>query len=317
MHLTFAAFDAYPLLDPRMRGGIGGAEVRAITFARGLHEYHDAHVSVLVHDRPELPSTIDGLNVSGYRKPRLGAIAKLGRSIVKRLSQRPNGNTFFHALQSDVVLCMGVRNDTASIVRSCQESGKKCVVLLTSDRNIDDAMRRGRQDRGIYGELGHLCRFVLEQADLVIAQSPYQLDMLRKKLGITGRLIRNPIDLTTYAEAKQSSPDPTMLWIGRADTYSKRADLCIELARRCPELRFKMVMNNHDQQTFGQLASAAPRNVQIVEQVPFSHIESLYADACLMINTSAAEGFPNSFPSGGQVWQADCFAGRGSGRHVV
>ena len=54
-------------------------------------------------------------------------------------------------------------------------------------------------------------------------------------------------------------------------------------------------MNNHDPRTFAELKKLAPSNVEIVEQVPFSEIEDLFCQSHLLINTSAAEGFPNSF----------------------
>ena len=90
MQLAFASFDAYPLLDPAVREGIGGAEVRAVTFARGLRDRHRANISFIVNDRRGLKSTAEGFQLRGYTKRRLGAVAKLTHSLTKRLSQRPS-----------------------------------------------------------------------------------------------------------------------------------------------------------------------------------------------------------------------------------
>lgn len=295
MRVTFVSLDAYPLIDPTISAGIGGAEVRAMTFARGLQAAHGVNVDIVVRQRPGLPRVAAGFGIHGYTKTSVGALTKLGQSIAKRWTHHPTTNAFFHELDTDIVLCFGVRNDTASVIRSVRESGKRCVLFLTSDRNIEDARRQGRGDRGAYGELGHLCRFALQHADSVVVQTPYQQAALSELLGITGRLIRNPIDLAWQAKSLPDTKKPTILWIGRADTFSKRADLCIELAKRCANYHFKMIMNNHDPATFQQLVAMAPANVEIVEQVPYQQIEAHFRQATLLINTSAAEGFPNSF----------------------
>ena len=93
---------------------------------------------------------------------------------------------------------------------------------------------------GSTAKLGHWCRYTLEHADLVVVQSPYQRDRLQQELGLASSLIRNPIDLLQRASAATAA-QPTVLWVGRADTYSKRADVCLELAQHCPDIRFRMV----------------------------------------------------------------------------
>lgn len=297
MHATIVALDAYPLLDPSVREGIGGAEVRAMTFARGLRDQHDVTTSILVKHRAGIPTELSGFQVVPYTKPKVPALRKWSQSIRKRFSHTPPHNAFFSKLSTDVLLCFGVRNDTASMIRSAKAVGTRCAVFLTSDRNIEDAMRSGRKDRGVYGELGHFCRYALEQADLIVAQTPYQCKALSDHLGLEASLIRNPIELSSNVstETTNAGTDAPVLWIGRADTFSKRANLCLEIARRCPKRSFQMVMNNHDTSTFSQLRQQAPHNVQVVEQVPFEEIGALFQASRLLLNTSAAEGFPNAF----------------------
>ena len=302
MHATVVAYDAYPLLDPSLSAGVGGAEVRAVTFARGLQIRHHTTIDIVVRDRPQLPSSMGPFRLIGYRKPRVHFARKIQQSLSKRFRQLPPQNSFYRSLNSDVVLLFGVRNETASIVRSLREAGQPCVVFLTSDRNLEDAMRQGKRDRGAYGELGYLCRYTLQHAHLVVAQTPFQQSQLQQSLGIASVLIRNPIDLSTPAAGGETAGInrrrdalAPILWVGRADTFSKRADLCLQLAACCPQYRFQMIMNNHDQETFDQIQRAAGPNVQIIEQVPFDQIESNFRNAQLLVNTSAAEGFPNSF----------------------
>lgn len=298
MRITFVAYDAFPLLDTTAAGGIGGAEVRATTFARGLQQLGHDDIEFVVRAREGLADRVGGFAIRPYakQKPRgLARISKLGQSLAKRVTGMPPLDPYFRDLNSDVLLCFGVRNDTASIVRSAKETGKAIVVFLTSDRNLEDAQRQGRNDRGVYGELGHLCRFAIEHADHVVVQTPQQLAELERIFGIRGTLIRNPIELVPHAPTYQVAADPLALWVGRADTFSKRADLAVEVAKRCPDVRFRLIMNNHDPKTFDSIVAAATSNVEIVERVSFDQIESHFQAATLLFNTSAAEGFPNSF----------------------
>jgi glycosyltransferase involved in cell wall biosynthesis len=198
------------------------------------------------------------------------------------------------------VLVFGLRNDTASIVRSATESGKRAVLFLTSDRNLEDAGRRGRKDRGVYGERGILCRYALEHADHIVVQTPKQQELLQLDFGIRGSLIPNPIDIETPKHPVPRANPPMALWVGRADTFSKRADICVELARRCPAISFTMIMNRHDELLFDQITNDAPRNLQIIERVPFPEIDRYYQRATVLVSTSLAEGFPNSFLQAGK-----------------
>ena len=298
--LSFISLAAYPLLDEAVGGGIGGAEVRAVTFARGLQRLDDHQIEFVVAPHPSLRGSADGIKITPYRKPRgaLRAIAKWRHAVTQRIWEQPLADPFYHRLEADVLLCFGLRNDSAAIVRAALESGKKTVLFLTSDRNICDAQRRGRKDRGAYGEIGANCRYALRSANRVVSQTAYQQRALRETLGIESHVIRNPISLAN--SRRVMTKRRVALWVGRADTFSKRADLCVELARRCPSIKFQMIMNNHDDVTFQALVESAPENVQIVEFVPFAEIERYFINADLLVNTSAAEGFPNSFLQAGK-----------------
>lgn len=298
--LAFAVLDAYPLLDNTASGGIGGAEVRAVTFARALQrEAYD--IQFVVRPQEGLKTESSGIRITAYQKHR-GArrtAERIRQSVSKRITRLPPHDRFYSSLDSDVVLVFGVRNDTASIIRSAKESGKRTVLFLTSDRNIADAKRFLPGDRGVYGERGHLCRYALKSADRTVVQTKFQLNELWRLLRVEGALIPNPIELGAVEVSKRVKP-PVALWVGRADTFSKRADLCVELAKRCPNIQFKMVMNNHDETTFAAIRDSAPTNVDIIERVSFDKIDDCFRASTILVNTSSAEGFPNTFLQAGK-----------------
>jgi glycosyltransferase involved in cell wall biosynthesis len=109
-------------------------------------------------------------------------------------------------------------------------------------------------------------------------------------------VIRNPIVIPDCALSRAFSEQaPSVLWIGRADCFSKRADLAIELACRCPRLRFTLIMNPRDSRIYRQLIRRVPSNARVVRQVPWQDIGTYFESATILVNTSEAEGFPNTF----------------------
>jgi glycosyltransferase involved in cell wall biosynthesis len=302
VRVCFVAYGAYPLLEKSAKGGIGGAEVRAMTFANGLRALSQHSIQIVVGSSSNcLAERINGIEVQFRNlQQRPGFLTKLGQSLGKRITGRPTPDLYFRQLDTDALLMFGLRNDTASAVRAARESGKQVVLFLTSDRNLDDAARRGRHDRGVYGERGYLCRFSLMNADRIVVQTPRQQSRLWDDFKLRSQLIPNPIVTTASCPPLPRDDPPMALWVGRADTFSKRANLCVDLARRCPQISFVMIMNQHDPLVFDEISSAAPRNVSIVERVPFDEIETYYQRATVLVNTSAAEGFPNSFLQAGK-----------------
>jgi hypothetical protein len=317
VRVLFDCPGAWPVLDPEAGGGIGGAEVRAVTFARGLTRLGDFDVQFVVHSNaPSSARRVEGLTVhfectDSPPSPRLSPWVtgprrlsrRLAGSMVQRLAGIPARQTFIETLDYDVLACFGVTNRTASLVRSAHGAGRQAIVFLTSDRSLDDIRLHGRRQRGLYGELGFLCRYALQSADAVVVQKRSQQAELLTRLGIQSQLIRNPIELQGGETASPDFPPPAspyVLWVGRADTFSKRPDRCWQLARQCPAIPFVAIMNRHDAATFAHLQTTRPPNLRVIEHVPPTKVERYFRQATLLINTSDAEGFPNAFLQAGK-----------------
>lgn len=335
MDVVLVALNALPAIDPAVPGPIGGIETRAWLFARGLAREPKVHVAVVVRSPQEPPRTeYDGVGVitlvdpmypvwqsigqSLSRRPRFPWVSlrrwdwrlvwQLPLAVIDRLRRgraysSDRADTRLSALRPDVYVTFGVQTHSATVIRSAREAGRPCVLFLGSDGDLDPLFEAGGSGRDPYGTEAATGRFILQSADAVIVQTEHQQELLRERFGRESTLIRNPIDVAAWDAGMQRPADPTViggweryvLWVGRAEDLHKRPQLCLELARRCPAVRFLMILNPRDAAVEARIRREAPSNVRIVPRVPAEQMPSLFARAAAFLSTSQLEGFPNVF----------------------
>ncbi len=321
--VAFVVPSAWPLFTQQGTGGIGGAELRALTFADGLAE-RSFVVHFLLAQAPCPATDVRGIRLhtretlSGqslrqhsrlatwerhvYRVTR--PVKRVARSLAGRLLHVPGCDEVVDRIPAETLLLFGVRNDTAALVRAANRCGKRSIVFVTTDRTLADMRRHGRRDRGAYGELGWCVRYALSHASQVVAQTSHQRRHLALQLHRPVQQIDNPFPLS-YPPANgtrrsndrsiRSPHGPFVLWVGRADTFSKRADLCLAVARKLPAIPFLLVMNPQQQNVYDALLRDLPINVRVVPRVPPVAMKEYFQQASLLLNTSQTEGFPNTF----------------------
>ncbi|OOZ35761.1 hypothetical protein BOW51_10405 [Solemya velesiana gill symbiont] len=136
-------------------------------------------------------------------------------------------------------------------------------------------------------------------ADHVLVQTESQLRTLKSRFNRHGELVRNPVKISETDMKGWGKHDEreTILWIGRTDMFHKRPLLFLELAKRCPDLPFVMIVNNTNDTMFTDISTKCPPNLTIVDYVPHKEIWDYYRRARVFVSTSASgyEGFPNTF----------------------
>ncbi|SFI91331.1 glycosyltransferase family 4 protein [Planctomicrobium piriforme] len=327
------ALNAYPAIDPDVPGGIGGIETRSWMFARGLAARGDCEVTFVVrHWQPLRQPSYNGVRLKllrdrlyaareslalrlqrtlGFpwlklREPRLSDALYLPLLAIRKMIVRQPDPClparFFEEIPADVFLTFGVQSNSATVIASAHATGRPAVLFLGSDGDLDERYLTQSNFVSVYRDSAAACKWAIENADGILCQTPSQQSKLAA-FGRTATIVPNPIDLKQWDDLLQH-PRPVpeisdlnryVLWIGRAESEHKRPLDCVELARRCPDLPFLMILNRRDDVVEAEVRRTAPSNVRIIERVSFPSIPGIMQRAAVLVNTSSLEGFPNTF----------------------
>jgi len=285
-----------PLLSDEPVPGGGGAERQMALIARGLAQ-RGWDVHVLLRDAPRGRPT-PGLRtwvvpfryLGGPKRHLLPDLLALRRTL--------------RQVRPDII---GIRNGgpyiTASLIAHRWITRTPFVVWLQSDHDILPGVFYPNERSFAQRLPARAYKFSLRFADLLIAQTERQWQ-IAARVGRDAILIRNIAGMPR-SDARPS-PAPTcppgyVLWAGSL-APNKRPALLRAVARLAPELRFMAAANGTNAEAlarFGAQFQGLP-NVKFLGAVPPADMEAWFAGTGCLLNTSAEEGFPNTFL---QAWQ--------------
>lgn len=332
------ALHAYSVFEPSAEGSFGGTETRAWLLAKGLAQHDGLDVSLVVRsERPLVKDVYDGVRI--VRRPdwlywtirsvmaqaeplsrfpwlrvlrwspdlfwKVPLVAA-ARPFLRRPPNFHRPDRFYRTLETDVFCCFGVHRDSAMVIVAARATGRKSVLFLGANSDLDERYHPGSAYRSPYGERGDVCWFALQHADEIVVQTSWQQQAILERFGRKSTVLLNPIDLAAWQSAQEANQGAIpgiqglgryVLWLGRADSFHKRPLACLELARRCPEVQFLMVVNPRERDVEERMRRESPPNVKILERVDFQQMPLLFRNAAAMISTSSPdwEGFPNTF----------------------
>ncbi len=335
LRVCFVALHALPAIDPSLGRPVGGTETRAWTFARGLarsgqcdvrfvvradsrHEpFQRENVDVIPRvDRLyalyesagrclEKSSRWPGLQLRHWEWSLLGTLPALAACRLFARGRRDpwRADPFLVRQTADLFCTFGVQANSARVIASAHATGRKAILMIGSDGDLDE---RYQPDSGYvspYGDAAEVCYEILQRADAIVVQTPLQHRLVEERFGRESTIIANPIDLDAWDQrrALPLSQEITgglrryALWVGRAESLHKRPDLLLEVARMSPDVDFLMILNPRDRVVEKAVRDHCPKNVRIVSSVPFDLMPVVFEHAAVFVSTSALEGFPNVF----------------------
>ncbi|MES2317532.1 MAG: glycosyltransferase family 4 protein [Pseudomonadota bacterium] len=181
------------------------------------------------------------------------------------------------------------------IAAYCRRHRRRFVFRVASDADCSPAtlMLGNPRDRAMY-------RYGLRRADAVLVQTRRQAALLLRHYGVQARVAGMFADLPDSVR-RFSERSTDLLWLANMRAM-KRPEWFVEIARHAAELRCDMAGGAHPDEPalYRRVASAAGgvANLHFHGQVRFGATRALFANARLFVNTSAFEGFPNTY------WQA-------------
>lgn len=284
-HLCFVAPAMWPVFSGDRRiATVGGAEVQQSFLAREFVRRRYP-VSIICMDYGQADACIvDSVTVHRMHAPEAGL--PLVRFLHPRLTSLWSA---MRRVDADIYYQRTSGALTGFVAAFSRWQRRLSVFAAASDADFDPRVplvRFGR-DRALF-------RWGLRHVSGIVAQSERQREALARSYGRDATVVPS-----CYGHAgKRSHPGGTIIWVGTIKQI-KRPDLFLELARRCPDYRFRLVGGGvpEEKHLFNRICSEARAvpNVEMTGFVPFVDVEKHFDEGSLLVNTSDIEGFPNTF----------------------
>ena len=287
-HVCFLAPSTWPTLanDGKL-GVVGGAELQQSVIARELAR-RGYRVSMVSIDYGQAEGTeAHGVRIYNMHKPDEGI------PVVRFF--HPRLTSLWQALKrvdADVYYQRTAAIYTGALAAFSKYHGKRCVYGGACDVDFIPGKEEIRytRDKKIY-------QYGLRRVDRVFVQNENQSRFLRENYGREGILIPNCYEAPAGAKADRQG---YILWVATV-RQSKRAHLLLELARKLPQHKF-VVIGGPEPSVEGEERYRAIReealkipNMEFKGYVPLEETEGYFNGARVFLNTSAYEGFPNTF----------------------
>lgn len=286
IRICFVSPNAYGVLsDDRSVGVVGGAELQQVTIARQLAR-KGFDVTFVCSDYGQPPFQMIG-SIKVYRTYNEGAGLPILRFFHPRLTatwaalKKADADIYFTRTAS---MYAGV------VTKFCQLNSRKSVYSAADNTDFSgaDSKIKFRRDLLIY-------EYGLRNCDKIIVQNKAQKELCWQNYGREATIISNCVPEQVSVPTRVGLK---ILWVSTIREL-KRPQLLLDLARRLPHRQFVMVGGRARLQSslYDSICSQAKEleNVEFAGFVPFSEVGSYFNDSYVLVNTSATEGFPNSF----------------------
>jgi len=291
--LCFVAPRAYGVLSGRSEiRHQGGAERQQLLLARELVRLGYV-VSFVTYDhgQPDGEELDAGIRVfKAYRRDR-------GVPLLRFLHPRLTGLWAAMArADAQIYYQRGAEAETGLVAGWCRRNHRRFVFAAAHDGDFQRDLRflESRRERVLY-------RYGLRTADLIVAQTRQQQQLLRAEFGFESAVVRScwsaPAETPGARSGNGSDTPPTALWVGRL-TPEKRPEWIVALARDLPQHRFEVVGHaNVGSAHAARIAAelSAQPNVAWHGYLPHHRLAEVYSRAAVLVCTSESEGFPNVF----------------------
>jgi len=281
------------IAEHHLKKNIGGAEVQADLLAQYLSN-HGIKVTYISSD---LESDTD------YKNYHLLCLPKKKRDI----------HLLLRKLDADVYYQRGRKKLTGVVAEFCKRNKKKFVFASSMDIDCYKFKQFMRGKNRI--KVGHLIKNLkkhlkdilidiyslwgIHQADMVLSQTEFQKNTLKKYLGIESKLFYNAHPAPKNTIEKSYNTTPKVLWLANIKTW-KQPEIYLNLVTELSGTNINFLMagkiNNSKYLKLINEAENANKLFLYLGAKSLQESNELIANSDIFINTSKnQEGFPNTF----------------------
>jgi glycosyltransferase involved in cell wall biosynthesis len=214
-------------------------------------------------------------------------------------------NKILRDLQPHVIYQRVLSPDTAAAAFYARRAGCKMVLHIAHDDDVRPFVRRGtRSDIPNYIDK-KVSEYGLRRAHRIVAQTQRQADMLWSNYGLRVATVMGNFGPETQEAIVKSGP-VKVIWVANFKA-PKRPECFVELVESLRDRRdveFHMIGRPGDPRLYADLHRriAALPNLKYHGEQPIDQVNELLARGHVFVNTSTAEGFPNTFI---QAWMRE------------
>lgn len=275
---------AVALCEPESGFPVGGAELQLYLLGKRLAKEADLDVTLYVADLGQAERERKGL--------RLCPLVSMGKSLRLGVGKAVAIVWRLMRARHDVYITRSASGINGLVSFAAGRAGGKHLHMCAHDYEAV-----GRLDETLSFVARKLHNFAITRADAITCQTPIQQTALRSSCRCEAVIVPN---LLSPAFPQSSASRNGVLWVGR-DVEWKRPELFVALARRMPKCSFTMVCQEQPDRDVNRLGSSAPANLRVFCGLPFDEASHLFGAHKVFVNTSTAEGFPNTFLQAAQA----------------
>ena len=279
-----------PLLQIPPKAGPGGAERQFFLFGKGLEKrgWSVYYITDNINSRGGI-ETVMPVETASFSFMRGGGKGRMLLDWISVIHAIWKANSYYYVIKTPAYLLVPMSMFTKLF-------GRKLVFWAQMDFDAYPELRPPGRLLGIFLDLG------IKLADIILAQNKRQVEGFKNNFGRESHLIRNisgNLCSDDLPDSEASSVD--ILWVGNS-MAKKRYEVMVELAILLPDYSFAIAMNKADQKRYQEAERRCNEasNIRFLGEVNPVEMESWFGKTKLLVNTSAQEGFPNTYL---QAWQ--------------
>ncbi|WP_436930040.1 glycosyltransferase family 4 protein [Halosimplex halobium] len=288
--ICFVSLAAYGYFVPDTDTFGGGAQRQLSLLARELTADFDVHFVVGDYGQPER-EVRDGVVLHrSYRPDPESAALRQPVELAKLLAAMRRAD-------ADIYVYRGRPWKATLVYLLARVLRKRMVYNLANDSNVTDG------PDALPSPARWLFERTLKKCDGIIAQTDRQATFLAERFGVESTVVPNGYPPIT--DRVPHDDREYFLWVGRLDGSQKRPHLYLDLAERLPDTEFRIAGPDGLDADYSRRVrqrAADLENVNDLGVVDPEEIHRYFRDAIALVNTSAHEGFPNTFL---EAWRFD------------